>query len=87
MALVQAHHVGHHPAAFAARIDVDARRSRPDGFSRADARAALMALGRYALGWALDEQLARNPPAASEQDFEFGLQAMLDGLAGRRLGR
>lgn len=75
---------GTHPAlSFPAML----ARLEGDGFSRADARAALMALGRYALGWALDEQLARNPPAASEQDFEFGLQAMLDGLAGRRLGR
>jgi hypothetical protein len=43
-----------------------------------------MALGRYAVGWVLDEQIARRPPVASEADFEFGLQALLRGLEARR---
>ena len=53
------------------------------GFSPEDGRAALMALGRYALGWVLDEQIARTGTLATDADFEFGLQAMLGGLAGR----
>jgi TetR/AcrR family tetracycline transcriptional repressor len=55
-------------------------RLEADGFNQADARAALMALGRYALGWVLDEQIARGATVATEADFEFGLQAMLTGL-------
>jgi TetR/AcrR family tetracycline transcriptional repressor len=54
-----------------------------DGFTRDDARASLMALGRYALGWVLDEQIAPGRTAASDADFEFGLQAMLAGLGAR----
>lgn len=67
----------------ASRLDFAAMVSRlqAEGFSPADARAALMALGRYALGWVIDEQTARSPPVASDEDFEFGLRAMLRGLA------
>lgn len=59
------------------------RRLEREGFSREDATATLLALGRYAVGWVLDEQVARRPPAASEAVFEFGLQAMLRGVAER----
>lgn len=52
-----------------------------DGFSPFEARASLMALGRYALGWVLDEQIAPGRTAASEADFEFGLGAMLRGIS------
>jgi hypothetical protein len=55
-----------------------------EGFIRSDARAALMALGRYALGWVLDEQIARGPTAASNEDFEFGLAAMIRGIGAVR---
>lgn len=55
-----------------------------EGFSQADATATLMALGRYATGWVLDEQVSGRPRAASEPVFEFGLQAMLAGIAARR---
>jgi TetR/AcrR family transcriptional regulator, tetracycline repressor protein len=58
-----------------------------EGFAARDARAALMALGRYALGWVLDEQMARAPPAASDADFEFGLSAMVGGLDAVRAQR
>jgi len=62
-------------------------RLREDGFSQADARAALFALGRYALGWVLDEQIARGATAATDADFEFGLQAMLKGIEAHRQPR
>jgi TetR/AcrR family tetracycline transcriptional repressor len=52
-----------------------------EGFSSLEARRTLTALSRYALGWALGEQAQRRPPDAAEADFEFGLQAMLQGLA------
>ena len=55
-------------------------RLEADGFTPPEARATLMALGRYALGWVLDEQVAPGRTAASAADFEFGLQAMLAGL-------
>jgi TetR/AcrR family tetracycline transcriptional repressor len=49
------------------------------GFAPADARTAFIILSRYALGSALSEQAARSPIA--DDTFEFGLTAMLDGLA------
>jgi len=55
-----------------------------EGFSRGDATAAILSLGRYAVGWVLDEQVSGRPRAASESVFEFGLQAMLTGIAARR---
>ena len=55
-----------------------------EGFSRADATAAIMALGRYAVGWVLDEQVSGRPRAASEPVFEFGLSAMLTGIAAKK---
>jgi TetR/AcrR family transcriptional regulator, tetracycline repressor protein len=60
------------------------RRLEREGFAAADARAALMALGRYALGWVLDEQVAHGPTAASDSDFEFGLLAMIRGIGAVR---
>jgi TetR/AcrR family tetracycline transcriptional repressor len=64
-------------AAMAARLE-------REGFAAAEARRTLTALARYALGWALGEQAQRRAPATAEADFEFGLQAMLQGLAGGR---
>ena len=63
---------------FAARI----ARLEAEGFSAGAARAAFIALSRYALGSALAEQAARTGGTADV--FEFGLRAMLDGLAQRR---
>jgi TetR/AcrR family tetracycline transcriptional repressor len=56
------------------------------GLDRADSSAVLQVLGRFAVGWVLYEQSAdgRVMPA-SEAGFEFGLQALLDGI-GARLG-
>jgi TetR/AcrR family tetracycline transcriptional repressor len=51
------------------------------GFGASDARTAFIILSRYALGSALSEQAARGPIA--DETFEFGLAAMLDGLAAR----
>jgi TetR/AcrR family tetracycline transcriptional repressor len=56
-----------------------------EGFSAAEARRILRALSRYALGWALGEQAQRRPSQSAEADFEFGLQAMLHGLAAGRV--
>lgn len=78
--LAGAQPTGHSPLSFR---DMVGRLER-EGFSREDARAAIMALGRYAVGWVLDEQVSRRPPVASEPVFEFGLQAMLRGIAERR---
>jgi TetR/AcrR family tetracycline transcriptional repressor len=55
-----------------------------EGFSAGEARRVLTALSRYALGWALGEQAQRRPSESAEADFEFGLQAMLQGLAADR---
>jgi TetR/AcrR family tetracycline transcriptional repressor len=56
------------------------RRLRVEGFAAGEARATFLALGRYALGWVLNEQVAREPRAASDADFEFGLAAMIHGV-------
>ena len=50
-----------------------------EGFAREAALAAMLALGRYALGWTLAEQAAGAAP--NERAFEYGLAAMLAGLA------
>jgi TetR/AcrR family tetracycline transcriptional repressor len=55
-----------------------------EGFAAREARRILTALARYALGWALGEQAQRRPSETAEADFEFGLQAMLQGLAAGR---
>jgi len=65
---------------FAANIE----RLEREGFAPREARRILMALARYALGWALGEQAQRRPSDAADADFEFGLQAMLQGLAAGR---
>ena len=49
------------------------------GFPRERAIAAFLAVSRYALGWTLAEQAAG--AAASREEFEFGLSAMLAGLS------
>lgn len=56
-------------------------RLQSEGFRYREAQGALLALGRYAIGWAFYEQLTPNPPANSAEAFEFGLQAMIAGIA------
>ncbi|HZZ36983.1 MAG TPA: TetR/AcrR family transcriptional regulator C-terminal domain-containing protein [Caulobacteraceae bacterium] len=73
--LIAARPTGTHPALdFPAMI----ARLRAEGFSREAAAGAMLALGRYVLGWTLAEQVAG--VSRSESQFEFGLQAMLSGL-------
>lgn len=59
-------------------------RLEASGFAAEDARVAFLAVGRYALGWAVTEQAADGPTSETDADFESGLAAMLDGLALRR---
>lgn len=59
-------------------------RLEAEGFSPQAARSVFVALSRYALGSSLAEQAARRP--TSDEVFEFGLAAMLDGLDPRRAG-
>jgi TetR/AcrR family tetracycline transcriptional repressor len=56
-------------------------RLRAEGFRGREAVATLMSLGRYARGWALYEQTAPARPVDSDEAFEFGLQAMIAGIA------
>jgi TetR/AcrR family tetracycline transcriptional repressor len=58
-----------------------AGRLQSEGFRYREANAALLALGRYALGWASYEQLTPTRPTNSDETFEFGLQAMIAGIA------
>ncbi|HEY3950654.1 TetR/AcrR family transcriptional regulator C-terminal domain-containing protein [Phenylobacterium sp.] len=64
-------------------LDFEAMRGRleAEGFRRGEAHAALMVLGRYAMGWALYEQLTPTLPPYSDKSFEYGLQAMIQGIA------
>ncbi|MDB5452755.1 MAG: hypothetical protein JWO33_1333 [Caulobacteraceae bacterium] len=54
------------------------------GLDRRDSTTVMKVLGRFAVGWVLYEQSAdgRVMPA-SEAGFEFGLQALLDGIEDR----
>jgi TetR/AcrR family tetracycline transcriptional repressor len=56
-------------------------RLEANGFSAEAARTTLVALGRYAMGCAAGDQMQGLALPSSEADFEFGLQAMLQGLA------
>jgi len=56
-------------------------RLQSEGFRYREAYGALMGLGRYAMGWALYEQLTPSRPANADEAFEFGLQAMIAGIA------
>ena len=56
------------------------------GLTAGDSRTVLQVLGRFAVGWALYEQSAESRALpSSEAGFEFGLQALLDGIE-ERLG-
>lgn len=57
-------------------------RLEAEGFSRQAARSAFVVLSRYALGSSLAEQAAGG--AASDEVFEFGLTALLEGLNPQR---
>jgi TetR/AcrR family tetracycline transcriptional repressor len=52
-----------------------------EGFKPKEAHGALMGLGRYALGWALYEQAGPARSASAAHAFEFGLDAMIAGVA------
>jgi AcrR family transcriptional regulator len=59
-----------------------------DGFSRADAEKAVTAIGIFTIGHALSETQGRQAPEptaprqAGQATFDFGLTALLDGIAG-----
>lgn len=57
-------------------------RLEAEGFTREAGASAILALGRYVLGWTLAEQVAGAEPRAAQ--FEFGLEAMLAGLGAKR---
>lgn len=61
-----------------------AGRLEAEGFTRDQGVSALLALGRYVLGWTLAEQVAGAEGRPAQ--FEFGLEAMLAGLEGKRGG-
>jgi TetR/AcrR family transcriptional regulator, tetracycline repressor protein len=66
------------------RFPANVARLEAAGFSGEDARAAFMVLARYAMGYALAEQAAgEGPTPRSEATFEFGLEAIVDGLEAR----
>jgi TetR/AcrR family tetracycline transcriptional repressor len=56
-------------------------RLQSEGFRYREANAALLSLGRYAMGWASYEQLTPTRPVNSDESFEFGLAAMIAGIA------
>jgi TetR/AcrR family transcriptional regulator, tetracycline repressor protein len=56
-------------------------RLQSEGFRYREAHRTLIGLGRYAMGWAFYEQLTPTRPVNAEDAFEFGLQAMIAGIA------
>ena len=56
-------------------------RLQSEGFRYKEAVATLLGLGRYARGWALYEQARPARPGSADEAFEFGLQAMIAGVA------
>lgn len=63
-------------AAFARMVET----LQASGIGRRDSFIILQVLGRFAVGWVLYEQSTERPLSSSEAGFEFGLQALLDGL-------
>ncbi len=59
------------------------------GLARPDAWHLIAGLSRFALGWTIDEQAARSrspdtyPGVDFDAEFEFGLQALVEGLRGK----
>ena len=78
--LMGSHPTGESSISFRAMVG----RLEANGFSTDEARATLVALGRYAMGCAAGDQMQGLALPSSEADFEYGLQAMLKGLAARR---
>jgi len=75
---------GYHPpgpkAAFGASVEVVSR----SGLGAVESRLVVRTLGRFAVGWVLDEQLAaRDHAPAWDADFEYGLQLFLTGVEER----
>lgn len=66
------------------RFPANLARLEVAGFSPEAARATFLVLSRYALGSSLGEQAARGP--VSDEVFEFGLKALIDGLDPRLAG-
>lgn len=56
-------------------------RLQSEGFRHKEAHQTLMSLARFAMGWAFYEQLTPARPANADEAFEFGLQAMIAGIA------
>jgi TetR/AcrR family tetracycline transcriptional repressor len=60
-----------------------------EGLDHANALHVLASLSRFALGWSIDEQAARargpetSPGIDFDAEFEFGLQALVEGLKSR----
>lgn len=78
---------GARPTGASQDIDLSAMIARlvRDGFSEKHALAAILARGRYAIGWAVDEQAAALPATpARVEAFEIGLAALMRGLAVHR---
>lgn len=69
---------GQHPVL---NRDAMVGRLQAEGFRQKEAAGALLGLGRYALGWALYEQAGPARSASAAEAFEFGLQAMIAGIA------
>ena len=85
---------GYRPSSVHGRLDpaVVFRPLIDAGFSMPDALWAMLAITRFAFGWAMDEQAAvavgRSPPAGMpkldpNQGFEFGLTTIIAGLQAR----
>jgi TetR/AcrR family tetracycline transcriptional repressor len=78
---------GSRPTGASTDLDLDAMIGRltDAGFSRPIAVAAILARGRYAIGWAIDEQAAALPATPGrERAFEVGLKALLTGFEAHR---
>jgi TetR/AcrR family transcriptional regulator, tetracycline repressor protein len=83
-AISRAKPTGAHPAI---RFPAMLKRLEDAGFSRSQASTALMVLGRFALGWALDEQNRADGRAGARVSagFEFGVDVIVTGIEARLL--
>jgi TetR/AcrR family tetracycline transcriptional repressor len=72
-----------HPTGDSPVLDFAAMTGRlqSEGFRYKEAVATLMSVGRYARGWALYEQSTPARPVSADEAFEWGLQAMIAGVA------
>ena len=76
---------GYRPSGARAALKVSsAEMLSRSGLSAGDSRLVLHTLGRFAVGWVLDEQVARREHTpSSDAAFEFGLQLFLTGVEDR----